>query len=1307
MKIRTVALALAALAAAPFVLTLADAQEDDSADKSSFVRFVENTISTPDRRIELGAIDGALSSDVKLASITISDREGAWLRIEGVHLVWSRLALLKGKLDVDSLDAERIEMVRQPLPAATVEPAASEGFKVPELPVAVKIGRLSAPEVVLGAPVLGEETRLAVTAAASLADGSLAADLAVRRQDAKAGEVTLKAAYAAATKQLDIDLAAQEPAGGVMARLLKLPGQPAVGLSLKGAGPLDAFAADLHLATDGVDRLAGRTTIGRDGDGYRFASQLSGDLKPLVPPDYALYLDGASALDLAGRVADAGPINIDRLQLTAPVLTLKGAAALAADGFPTAINVDGRLAGSDGALRLGAPDAAASLGEASLHFEFGADNRWQLEFTGQNLATPAVRAESLALRGSGVAVDLADAAKRRVDFALTGGSRGLILSDAALAKAVGGELAFTGAGRWTAGAPLTIDELKLSTPTAAAAFSGQVQDGRIEGKERLVAASLAPFSGLAGRPLDGAVDVAAAGTLTPLTGAFDLSLDGASTGLRTGIAKLDGLTSPETRLSGRVVRDTGGLTIQAFRLGNPVLTLTADGHQGRQATDVAATLTLADVAHVTPEAKGALAATLAVKGNGGPLDIAARLAGERLVLKGNSLEGLGVDLAGRLDGGAFDGRISGNGRLKGKPLTLKAALQSGADGARRLEGLELTVADTRVSGDVAQAAGGLMTGRLVATSPDLSALAPLTLVDVAGRLDADVRLTADKGRQQATADVKAVNLALAGNRVAAATLKATVADLLGTPKIDGNFDVKGVTSPAASVASLSGTAHSDGSATAFDVRAGGIAAPQLTAAGLTGFDLTASGRLADRTVTLASARLTGPSGFGAEAKGSVPLAGNGLAVDVTADLPLALAQRFTAERGTRLTGSAKAAIRVGGSLAAPDLSGRVTVAGASVIDPLTTMRLDAVNLALTLKGTDVRIETATASLKGGGSLSAAGSVGLGGSQPVDLRLSAVKARVTDGQIVTADVGASLTVSGALSSGLVVAGKVDIARAEITVPDAGAAGGALLDVKHRDAPAAVNATLKRIDKATGGKRGAAGSALPVSLDVVVEAPRQLFVRGRGIDAELGGRLTVKGALADLRPVGSFKLICGRIVVIGQRISLDEGTVTLQGDLNPYVSLSATSKSDAIAVTASVVGLASDPAIELTSTPELPQDEILARFLFKRSVGDLSALQIAQLAEAVTQLAGGGRGNGIIDSLRAHVGLDDLDVTTDSKGNAAVKAGRYVSERVYVGVTAGAAGQSGVSVNLDITDDVKAKAEATQQQSKVGVYFEKEY
>ena len=181
MKTRAALLVLSILAAAPLALTLAGAQEDDSAEKSAFVRFVEDKISTPDRKIELGAIDGALSSDVRLASITISDREGVWLRIEGVHLVWSRLALLRGNLNVDSLDAERIEVIRKPLPAETVNPAASEGFSMPDLPVAVKVGRLAAPNVVLGSAVLGEEAHLGINASASLASGSLDANLAVRR----------------------------------------------------------------------------------------------------------------------------------------------------------------------------------------------------------------------------------------------------------------------------------------------------------------------------------------------------------------------------------------------------------------------------------------------------------------------------------------------------------------------------------------------------------------------------------------------------------------------------------------------------------------------------------------------------------------------------------------------------------------------------------------------------------------------------------------------------------------------------------------------------------------------------------------------------------------------------------------------------------------------------------------------------------------------------------------------------------------------------------------------------------------------
>ncbi len=1307
MKIKAALLALTVLAAAPLAMTLAGAQEDDSAEKGAFVRFVEDKISTPDRKIELGAIDGALSSDVRLASITVSDREGVWLKFEGVHLVWSRLALLRGNLNVDSLDAEKIEVIRKPLPAETVNPAASEGFSLPDLPVAVKVGRLAVPNVVLGSAVLGEEAHLGVTASASLASGSLDANLAVRRTDSKSGELALKAAYAGDTKALDLDFKADEPAGGVMAGLLNLPGRPSVSLALKGAGPLSNFAADLTLATDGINRLAGHTSIARDSEGYRFGSALGGDLAALVQPDYALYLAGRSTLDLSGRIDDAGPISLDKLSLSAPVVTLQGSAALAADYFPTAIDIDGRLAGQNGALPLGGANATTRLGEGRIRFSFGHGGAWSLELAASGLSTPTFNAETLAVSGHGAAIDLADTAKRRIDFVLDGGSHGLSFADAAVEKAVGGELSFSGSGRWAAGTPLAIDLLKLETPTAQASFVGKVEDGRIEGRQTLAAPSLAPFSALANQPLQGSIALAAAGSLIPQTGAFDLTLEGNAGALSTGIARLDGLLAGETKLGGRIARDTAGLTLQNFRIANPAVTMTADGHRALDSTNIVATLTVPDVGRVEPQAKGAAGITLSIQGGSGPLDLKARASSDRLTLSGNAVDALSVDLSGKLDGMAFNGGINGTGRVKGKPLTLSAGLNSTADGTRHLDSLALSVADTHVTGDLALGSDALMTGRVGIDSPDLSALAPLLLIDVSGRLSADVGLAPLNGQQTAKASIKATNLAIAGNSIASADINAAITDLLGAPKIDGRFAAKGLKAAAASVASVDGTARSDGTATAFTIKADGIAAPQLTAAGLTGFGATASGRLEGNKINLASAKLTGPGGLGADAKGVIPLSGSGLAVDVTADLPLALAQSFVATRGTRVTGTAKATLKATGSLSAPSLSGRVTANGASVTDPLTTMRLDAVNVALLLSGDSVRIETATATVKGGGRLSADGTIGLAGGLPVDIRIAATKAHVTDGRVVTADLGAALTVTGSMTSSLAIAGKVDVARAEITVPEGGGGAPIQIDVKHRNTPADVNATLKRISKAAGGGRAKSSDALSIGLNVDINAPRQLFVRGRGIDAELGGHLTVRGTLSDVQPVGSFTLIRGRVAVIGQRITLNEGTVTLQGDLNPYLALSATTTSDSVSVTASVQGYADNPSIVLSSTPELPQDEILARFLFKRSVSDLSALQIAQLAEAVTQLAGGGGGNGILDRLRSGVGLDDLDVNTDSAGNSAVTAGRYISKRVYLGVTAGEGGRSGVSVNLDITDNVKARAEATQEQSKAGVYFEKEY
>ena len=142
---------------------------------------------------------------------------------------------------------------------------------------------------------------------------------------------------------------------------------------------------------------------------------------------------------------------------------------------------------------------------------------------------------------------------------------------------------------------------------------------------------------------------------------------------------------------------------------------------------------------------------------------------------------------------------------------------------------------------------------------------------------------------------------------------------------------------------------------------------------------------------------------------------------------------------------------------------------------------------------------------------------------------------------------------------------------------------------------------------------------------------------------------------------------------------------------------------------VTGPANDPHFTFTSVPSLPQDEVLARLVFGRSVSNLSALQIAQLADAAAQLAGRRGSSGLLELLRSNLGVDDLDITTDAKGGAAVSAGKYLNDRTYVTVQQGEkAGSGKATIDLDVGRGFKLRGEAGfDGASKGGFFYEREY
>ncbi|MGK7653911.1 translocation/assembly module TamB domain-containing protein [Roseovarius sp. B08] len=311
--------------------------------------------------------------------------------------------------------------------------------------------------------------------------------------------------------------------------------------------------------------------------------------------------------------------------------------------------------------------------------------------------------------------------------------------------------------------------------------------------------------------------------------------------------------------------------------------------------------------------------------------------------------------------------------------------------------------------------------------------------------------------------------------------------------------------------------------------------------------------------------------------------------------------------------------------------------------------------------------------------------------------------VTDPDLYTTTVSGQVGINGPLTGGATIGGTVNLGRTELRVPSGSGTRtpGDIPEITHVGEPADVRRTRARAGII--GQESSAPVAFP--LDLVINAPNRIFVRGRGLDAELGGRVRLQGTTADVVPSGLFELIRGRLDILGRRIELTEGVIDLRGALDPYLRFVAETENDGILVRTIIEGLASSPSVTFESVPDLPQDEAVARLLFGRGLDDISAFQAAQLVAAAATLSG--QRSGGLD-IRGALGLSDLDVSTSEDGATQVTAGAYLSENLYSEVTADSEGNQEINLNLDIGRNLTVKGStSTTGNTGVGIFFEKDY
>jgi hypothetical protein len=564
------------------------AQEED--DEGFLTGFIEERLSATARNVDIQGFAGALSSRATIDLLTIADAEGVWLRAEDLALQWNRSALLSGRIEVDELAVGSIEVLRPPIPDPALPQPEATPFRLPELPVSVEIGELRSDRIVLGEELLGEELVLALAGGVNLEGGEGTANLSAEILQGSEGRFDFAGGYSNETRVLSVTLDLEEAEGGLAARALGIPDQPAIALRIEGTAPIDDYQATLELATDGEERIAGTfalKTTEEPGEGYvverAFGLDVRGDVTPLLAADAGAFLGEDVVLRTKGIRRSDGSLVLTSLGIRGEAIALNGQAEITPEGWPARIALRGEIG-----VEAGTPVPLPLVGDTTVRgvmldvtYDRAQGEAWTGTFQVEDLTRPGLTIRGLDLQGGGTIEPATQTETGRFTADLAYEAQGLAFTDTGLGAALGADLqGVIDLVRTEDGGPLRIRELTLAGPGIEAQAEGTVagpDTGFLtQSSIQLGAQDLARFATLTGLDLGGAADITIVSSVRPLDRIFDLVLSGTTQDLALGVDTLDPLLAGAGEVTVAAVRDEAGLRVSTLSIATDAVTATGD-----------------------------------------------------------------------------------------------------------------------------------------------------------------------------------------------------------------------------------------------------------------------------------------------------------------------------------------------------------------------------------------------------------------------------------------------------------------------------------------------------------------------------------------------------------------------------------------------------------------------------------------------------------------------------------------------------------------------------------------------------------
>ncbi|HEV8407577.1 MAG TPA: translocation/assembly module TamB, partial [Sphingomicrobium sp.] len=265
-------------------------------------------------RIRIGRIDGSIFGKSQLRGVRVADPHGVFLISPDIKLDWAPGAWLTNKLDISSLTAERVTLVRLP----KLKPSTKKGPILPGFDI--HIGQLRIDRLEIGPAVSGKPRSGRLVGKADVHSGRALVEL----QALIAGGGDRVGFHLDAEpdhNKFDLRAGVIAPADGLLPALIGI--RNAINLSIAGKGSWARWRGSLALDLSG--RPTARLGLGVDGGLYRLVGRwapapfLSGKLQRLTMPFVTIKGEGT----FRGRVLDG--------QLTASTLELRAVAKGALD----------------------------------------------------------------------------------------------------------------------------------------------------------------------------------------------------------------------------------------------------------------------------------------------------------------------------------------------------------------------------------------------------------------------------------------------------------------------------------------------------------------------------------------------------------------------------------------------------------------------------------------------------------------------------------------------------------------------------------------------------------------------------------------------------------------------------------------------------------------------------------------------------------------------------------------------------------------------------------------------------------------